>query len=197
MGTRNLTMVILGGKHVIAQYAQWDGYPSGQGKTVLEFLRETFDREKFINRVNTATKLISDEEYTKLQTEVLGHDVGDFINMTDYKKWSMVYPTLARDLGANVLEFVQNGQIAISGYDFSDGKMTPVTNIIKGTDPIPLRLDVEFLQDSTFCEWAYKVDLDANEFVVYESGDNVRATFKLNKLPTVKTFIKKFERSDD
>jgi hypothetical protein len=39
MGTRNLTRVICDGKTKVAQYGQWDGYPEGQGKTVLNFLR--------------------------------------------------------------------------------------------------------------------------------------------------------------
>ena len=39
MGTRNLTCVFADGKYVVAQYAQWDGNPSGQGKTALNFLR--------------------------------------------------------------------------------------------------------------------------------------------------------------
>jgi len=38
MGTRNLTMVISDGKTKIAQYGQWDGYPSGQGADILAFL---------------------------------------------------------------------------------------------------------------------------------------------------------------
>ena len=38
MGTRNLTVVYHGGKHVVAQYGQWDGYPEGQGITCLDFL---------------------------------------------------------------------------------------------------------------------------------------------------------------
>lgn len=39
MGTRNLTVVIKKAKPVVAQYGQWDGYPSGQGATVLNFLK--------------------------------------------------------------------------------------------------------------------------------------------------------------
>ena len=37
MGTRNLTCVVLDGKYVVSSYGQWDGYPSGQGKTILNF----------------------------------------------------------------------------------------------------------------------------------------------------------------
>lgn len=40
MGTRNLTIVIdKQGALKVAQYGQWDGYPSGQGAVVLEFAK--------------------------------------------------------------------------------------------------------------------------------------------------------------
>ena len=42
MGTRNLISVIENKKPVIAQYGQWDGYPSGQGVDILEFLKSEF-----------------------------------------------------------------------------------------------------------------------------------------------------------
>ena len=47
MGTRNLTAVMIDGEYKVAQYGQWDGYPSGQGLTCLHFLRETMDEDKF------------------------------------------------------------------------------------------------------------------------------------------------------
>ena len=40
MGTRHMVGVVLDGDFKIAQYGQWDGYPEGQGKTVLDFLRK-------------------------------------------------------------------------------------------------------------------------------------------------------------
>lgn len=40
MGTRNLTLVQLNNEIKVAQYGQWDGYPSGQGKTILNFCRD-------------------------------------------------------------------------------------------------------------------------------------------------------------
>ena len=35
MGTRGLTMVVSKGKTRVAQYGQWDHYPSGQGRTAF------------------------------------------------------------------------------------------------------------------------------------------------------------------
>ena len=39
METRHLTLVYKNGAFKVAQYGQWDGYPSGQGLTALKFLR--------------------------------------------------------------------------------------------------------------------------------------------------------------
>lgn len=38
MGTRSLTYVYDGGKPVVCMYRQFDGYPSGHGKELAEFL---------------------------------------------------------------------------------------------------------------------------------------------------------------
>lgn len=46
MGTRNLTMVIQDHETKIAQYGQWDGYPEGQGLTILSFLEEKENMQK-------------------------------------------------------------------------------------------------------------------------------------------------------
>jgi hypothetical protein len=40
MGTRNLTSVRVGDAIKVAQYCQWDGYPTGQGETISVFLRK-------------------------------------------------------------------------------------------------------------------------------------------------------------
>ncbi|MHC5949058.1 hypothetical protein ACVXZ3_04645 [Providencia hangzhouensis] len=40
MGTRHLICVAKDGDYKVAQYGQWDGYPSGQGLTLLTFLRD-------------------------------------------------------------------------------------------------------------------------------------------------------------
>ena len=40
MGTRHLICVVSDGDYKVAQYGQWDGYPSGQGAAILEFLHK-------------------------------------------------------------------------------------------------------------------------------------------------------------
>lgn len=40
MGTRNLTVVTVDGTRKVAQYCQWDGYPSGVGKDIAKFLSD-------------------------------------------------------------------------------------------------------------------------------------------------------------
>jgi hypothetical protein len=41
MGTRNSTLIQVDGEYKVAQYCQWDGYPSGQGVGILESLRNS------------------------------------------------------------------------------------------------------------------------------------------------------------
>lgn len=194
MGTRNLTIVILGGQAVIAQYCQWDGYPSGQGKTILEFLRDGFNRDKFVESLKN-TKVITPEDYTAYQVEVLGRDPGDMIPMDDYKKFCEAYPSLGRDLGGNILAFVQDGEVGITRWDFAEkDKMVAITTVTKATNPLPLQVDPDFANDGVWCEWVYTVNLDDNTFSVRNGGGPVIATYFLKKLPTVKTFLKRFER---
>lgn len=40
MGTRNITKVVMNEQIVVCQYCQWDGYPTGQGFDVMEFVKE-------------------------------------------------------------------------------------------------------------------------------------------------------------
>ena len=40
MGTRNITRVIYKKEIIVNQYCQWDGYPTGHGLSVLEFVKK-------------------------------------------------------------------------------------------------------------------------------------------------------------
>ena len=92
MGTRNLTKVIdKDGVIKVAQYGQWDGYPSGQGLRTLYHAH---------NHALIESKL-------KL-CHFLDQDGIDHINkgMNENTDLSFEYPNLSRDTGADILGYV-------------------------------------------------------------------------------------------
>lgn len=146
MGTRNLTMVInKDGNTKIAQYGQWDGYPSGQGATALKFLHEN-DMEKF----NEKLKIV------RFQTDEDSKEVDEFLTSIGSKDGWMTleqselyhqkYPLLTRNNGAAVLQMVMDSE----------------------ENPIRLVDSTNFAGDGLFCEWAYVIDLKKRTFEVYK-----------------------------
>lgn len=182
----------MGGEYKVAQYGQWDGYPSGQGKTILTFLRSV-DIADFRRRVATITE-ISEEELGALWKACGGDDSG-FVTLDVSKKMTTEHPEFSRDTGAKILD------------------------VIMQRDALQVRRDIEFAQDSLFCEWAYVIDLDTNTLEVYKGFQKaplaeterfytseikegeyfpVRqiATYPLNALPTEEEFLA-LEKDDD
>lgn len=139
MDTRNLTAVKLDGEYRIAQYCQWDGYPAGQGDTVLDFLR-TWDRPRFEANLRQCS-WISKEEMQQLWVDC-GSD-GDSATFEVSDRFKEKHPELHRDTGARVLALVQE-------------------------KPLKLDNQIGFAADSLFCEWAYVIDLDENVLEVYK-----------------------------
>lgn len=193
MGTRNLTMVISGGKTKVAQYGQWDGYPEGQGLTALNFLRNN-DLKRFqaqLEKVRFQTK--ADEKKLDAFMESIGSKDG-WLTMEQAEKYKKEFPLLTRDNGAGILELINGLKKKTFIHDSSN-----------------------FAADSLFCEWAYVIDFDKNTFEVYEGFNKmplkkterfanierekdseyypVRLVkkYKLDKLPTEKKFLKDFK----
>jgi hypothetical protein len=141
MGTRNLTIVQSGGEYKVAQYCQWDGYPSGQGQTILDALR-VIDISDFREKVNALTHLNSDEIHARWK--LVGADDSGWCGQDVSDKFKYNWPHLSRDFGGLIIEAIASGKV----------------------DEVYLKLD--FAADSLFCEWAYVIDLDKNTFEVYE-----------------------------
>lgn len=94
MGTRGLTKIIKNDKTVIAQYGQFDHYPSGQGLTALNFLKDESNVAKLdinLSYVYEVDSAAVDEIWNRIGENV-----------------KTAYPSLIRDTGAEILELIAN-----------------------------------------------------------------------------------------
>ncbi|ELY1969539.1 TPA: hypothetical protein P2N00_000506 [Aeromonas salmonicida] len=194
MGTRNLTCAVVDGKYKVAQYGQWDGYPSGQGATALQFLL-TMDRENFITKLRAA-RFANDEDLDSIQAELEAAESGSSRGMMAE---GGKYQQFSRDRGASIL------------------------NIVAEAEPgILLKDRLSFAADSLFCEWAYVVDFDKGTFEVFQGfneapvpeGERFHGatsddpspgyypvrlvkTYQLDALPTHEQFLADVEQQDE
>lgn len=152
MGTRNLTMIQQGGKMVVAQYGQWDGYPSGQGSTVARFIREVLlDPEKkaaFLKKL-ARIKFIDEEKKKEIDAflKSIGSNDGGLTG-AQAELYHQKYPLLTRDNGAKVLFLIHD--------------------MPEGDEPIWVHDQTDFAGDSLFNEWSYLINLDTNELELYK-----------------------------
>jgi len=143
MGTRHLIVVKKDNEIKVAQYGQWDGYPSGQGVSILKFLRN----KKRIKKLSDKMKVVRFIDATGKDKKFIdGYNKrcenGDKRTPKE-KKWFKTYIT--RDLGSDILY-----------------------NIIESKDKeILLENNYEFGKESLFCEYAYLIDLDSKTFEVF------------------------------
>ncbi len=216
MGTRNLTMVISNKETKVAQYGQFDGYPEGQGFTILKFLRRV-NLEKFKKRVNEL-RFSTDEDIKEINDYLASIGVKtDWLDTEQAEKYNKKYGWLSRETAGLILPLIMGNSIRES--NFTTGKYTKKSYKVRF-----LQDNSNFAADSLFCEWAYVIDLDNGTFEVYKGfnkkplGKNQRfrymqdlnlhlrkgelkpadyypvrrlATFKLNNLPTFNKFLKK------
>lgn len=199
MGTRNLVMVISGGSHRIAQYGQWDGYPTGQGVTALAAISKIIEDgalDAFKAKL-LGCRFLPQSEILELWKEQ-GADDSGFVSMEIAEKFGRAHPQLSRDTGAEVINLVNHSE---SG--------------------LPLRDSYDFAGDGLFCEWAYVIDLDGGTFEVYKgfgketltpadrfhdlssfiAGDyqpvKICHSWPLDKLPSSQEFIEALEPSSE
>lgn len=99
MGTRHYQRVInKKGITKVAQYGQWDGYPSGQGKDILNYLRNC-NLETYQKHLDTL------REPTKKEVKVINAD----------KNWAKTYPYLSRDCGSKIHQMIEDGIVKFVG----------------------------------------------------------------------------------
>ena len=144
MGTRHIIMLVNDkGEIKVAQYGQWDGYPSGQGIGVLDFAKKHTEYPKEFERVHFFTKKEIDE-YNNFLKEI-GSPKG-ICNMNQAQQVNIKYPQLSRDHGADILEFIMADK----------------------RDSIVLQDSFDFGFSPLHCEWAYVIDYQRRTLEVYE-----------------------------
>jgi hypothetical protein len=178
MGTRNLTMVIdQEGTKKVAQYGQWDGYPSGVGADILKFLKDkqSFDKLKAnLKKVRFLEAEGRDKEFI----ERYDANAPEWSNQPDkrtdeQKRWFSTYCT--RDLSAKLL-----------------------TNIAESNDSEIILLDREETGKSGGAvEYSYLIDLSKNTFEAYNHIDSpALKVYSLDELPDEDVFISDISKAE-
>lgn len=98
MGTRHLIIIYYKGEYVIIQYGQWDGYPSGQGRDIVNFILVPGNVERLKSGLKFV-RLPSDSEKKDIETRTSNYEE---------KGWMQDYPLYTRDTSAKMLEIIAN-----------------------------------------------------------------------------------------
>jgi plasmid maintenance system antidote protein VapI len=167
MGTRNLTAVYFKGEFRIAQYGQWDGYISGSGWGILEFLKEKFNREQFEANLLKTRFVSSQQELEKLY------------------KTKPIYFT--RDTGYRILEVVQESQEEVinlqNSIDFAADSVFCEYAYVIDLDTNKLEVYEGFQKqphkEGRFCEFIYQSQGGEEYYPV-----KLAASYDLDNLPT-------------
>jgi len=185
MGTRNLTCVAIDGEIRVAQYGQWDGYPSVGGVECLNFLR-TFDKEKFSNKVR-ASKFIGDDDLKNLY---ISYDI-------NFDRFRADYPQLDRSIGRDVLKLIETSQDGIllgNSIDFAKDSLfcewAYVIDLDNGVLEVYSGFNESPLDES---ERFYSQDPDENGYYPIKLLEK----FDINNLPTDEEFIKICDPEED
>lgn len=150
MGTRHLILVQSDNDLKLCQYGQWDGYPTGQGEKIRQFiadaLHDQFYSDRFKAKLNKL-EVVDNDQVNKFYADLGIH--GEFITMPDADKFKAKYPMLSRDTSSDIFMLIDKGY----------------SNIVK--------LDLDCLDNDLFwCEYCYLIDLDNQTFTVYEGHVN-------------------------
>lgn len=166
MGTRNLTKVIdKDGEIRVAQYGQWDGYPSGQGINMLSFISEykMLDKiEQSLIKCRFGSKGEIDAAYDVFNDEPkyegLRNEIGGF---------SIAFPSLTRDTCTDILKV-----------------------IVYSNEEVILWDEREFENDELFCEGVYSLNYQTREFTSVYGG--ITVSFSFDNLPSGEEYLAKW-----
>ncbi|AEO54286.1 hypothetical protein MYCTH_2313755 [Thermothelomyces thermophilus ATCC 42464] len=169
MGTRHLICVFWKGKWVLAQYGQFDGYPEGQGVKIFNFLSYARNIDNLKAGLDHYIYEPTKEELDAIWAECDAWDENRLAQGLPYQHnmfgINQLYPSLARETSAGILGIIARASQTGSedGTDGSAGMRAK---------KVPVSLDLEFANETLFCEWAYVIDLDKEILEIYGGGEH-------------------------
>lgn len=170
MGTRHYQKVVTkDGVIKVAQYGQWDGYPSGQGLGILEFLR-TQDLNKYQDNLIKLRWGVK-EDYEKIDEWAKGVR-GEKLDYDEERKLlhqNKQHYALSRDCGSNVHKLILDGDVEY---------LLHTTNA----------------EADRYCEGFYTIDFNQNKFIVEYHG--TVKEYDLTNLPTEEEFLNDFDEEN-
>lgn len=166
MGTRNLTKVIdSDGITRVAQYGQWDGYPEYTGTRILEFIKEHNMLEK-IEKSLVKARFATQEELAELSKPFVNDE--DMMTFEQGQDFSIMYPSLTRDTGCDILRVL----VYSNAY-------------------VPLQDESDFENDDLYCEGVYTVNFQDRTYTTKYGG--FEESFSLDTLPNAEDYLKAFQ----
>lgn len=179
MGTRNMTLVIdRSGVKKVAQYGQWDGYPSGVGVKILEFLRNKELLAKFEDNLSKVRFL-----------DIEGADKA-FIDDYNSKspKWSNEPDNRSQEQKEWFASFCHR--------DLAEVVLTNIANF-QGDEILLINREHAAFGLESIVEYSYIIDLKNQKLLVKVRIDdkNSLGEYNLSDLPTDEDFIKALEES--
>ena len=185
MGTRNLTCVYKNGEYRVAQYGWWDGYPEGQGVTILEFLHRV-NMDEFKTAIDNC-RWITKEELDEIND---GIDKGYIVN------WQKRYLELSRDTGGEILEVItfKNKRILQNSLDFANNSLfcewAYVVDLDQNTFEVYKGFNKEKLSET---ERFYNVENNEKDYKPVK----FLKSFDLSNLPTKDEFVAAFAEENE
>jgi len=166
MGTRNLTIVKLDGAVKVAQYGQFDGYPTGQGTKVANFIQEhlkTNNGLDYFKEKVAGLTWVDDTEIEKTWIACGAKKGDDSVTFEISDIHDKKYPEFSRNTGAKILDLILTGEVK------------------------QVHSKLDFLNDSLFCEWAYELDLDLKVVNIYRGFQKIEGTKNYGPCKIIRT----------
>ena len=191
MGTRNLTAVMMDKEYKIAQYGQWDGYPEGQGRTILNFIHKT-DLNAFKEALKDVRWITEDESKKVVGTP----------------DWPNVYPHLSRDAGGEILQMVMDGtaKILTNSISFAGDSIfceyAYVIDLDKNTFEVYEGFNKKAVKEGRFTSDDKSLDVETKERAAKMGRKRYHPVvivkeYSLDNLPTEAQFLEDLKQDDE